>query len=456
MTQQTLETPVTVRSARPPGPHGLPFLGTLFQMYRDPLRWALELGHNHGPVSSTQVGPGVVYMFNDPELIEAAFVGRHRECIKDTWTRQLSSIVGNGLLTSEGERWRHHRRLAAPPMQPKRIASYAATMFECTERFFASFESHGVRNVHADMGALTLEIAGRTLLGFDARRDAERVAMILDTAMALFETQFYSWQGLLPHRIPTPLRRRYRACVRELDSMVYAVVRRCREQAEPADHLLARLVQARDENGEMLSDREVRDEAVTMLLAGHETTALTLSYACHLLATHPEIAARLRDEIDGVLGKAQVGSADLPRLPLLDAVLRETLRLYPPAYIVGREVVESFELGGYTVPQGIEILMCPYSVHRDPRFYSEPGRFDPERWLRPEAQSLPRFAYFPFGGGPRTCIGNHFALLEAAIVLASLVQRFELKRTPGFELRLRPSITLRPVAGGIPIGLSRR
>lgn len=442
--------------ALPPGPKGVPWLGSLPAVYRDALGWVLDFGHRHGPVSYTRFGPGQIYMLNDPELIEEALIGKHRECIKDRSTRELAALLGNGLLTSDGERWRSHRRLAAPPLQPRRIAGYADVMRACTERVLSSFGDEEVRRIDADMADVTLEIAGKTLLGIDTRGDTERVSQILDAAMAHFGRQFYSWHGLLPPWVPTRARVRFARAVADLDAMLYAVVRRCREGGGDADHLLARLVHARDENGETLSDLEVRDEAVTMLLAGHETTALTLAYACYLLALHPEVGARLRAEVDDVLGERPVAVADLQRMPQLEAVLRETLRLYPPAYIIGREVVTPFEIGGYTVPRQAELLMCPYSVQRDARLYSEPERFAPERWLDGKLDRLPRFAYFPFGGGPRTCIGNHFALMEASIVLASLVQRFELFRVWRYELRIAPAVTLRPQAGGVPVGLKRR
>lgn len=444
------------RAARPPGPAGLPWLGTTLASNRDPLRWVCELGHGYGPISSTRFGPIRVYLVNDPELIESVLVGQHRDCIKDSWQRELSSLVGNGLLTSEGERWRHHRRLAAPALQPKRIANYAATMVECTDRFFARFANRERRRIEVDMSALTLEIAGKTLLGFDASGQTERVATILHAAGEHLTRQLYSFQAILPRWVPTPTRLRYRAAVSELDGMLYDIVRRCRSEAEPADHFLARLVAARSEDGQALTDVELRDEAVTMLLAGHETTALTLSFACHALATHPQVAAAVREEVDGVLGTRAVEFGDLPRMPLLDAVLRETLRLYPPAYLLGREVVNGFELGGYNVPVGTDLMMSPFSVHRDPRLHPEPERFDPERWLAPRAHALHRFAYFPFGGGPRVCIGSHFALLESAIVLAMLVQRFELEAVPGFALQLRPSVTLRPGTAGVQVELRRR
>jgi cytochrome P450 len=305
------------------------------------------------------------------------------------------------------------------------------------------------------MAALTLEIAGKTLLGFDTRGETDRVSDILDVAMAHFSKEFHSWHVLLPAWAPTPTRNAFRRAVAELDRMIYAVIARCRAQDGAADHLLARLITARGENGEALTDQQIRDEAVTMLLAGHETTALTLSYAAYSLAAHPQVSARLRDEVDRVLGTRPPAIGDLAELPYLDAVLRESLRLYPPAFVVGRETTRAIEVAGYVIPRGSEVLTIPWSVHRNPRLYPDPERFDPERWLAPDPARA-RFAYFPFGGGPRVCIGNHFAMMEAALALAILVQRWELHAVPDFQLRFAPAVTLRPAEGGIPIRLRRR
>jgi cytochrome P450 len=264
-----------------------------------------------------------------------------------------------------------------------------------------------------------------------------------------------SVQGLLPQWVLTPQRHRFRKAVRELDALVYRIIARCREQGSDADHLLARLVHARDENGEPMSDVQLRDEAVTLLLAGHETTALTLTYAAFLLARNPAAAARLREEVDQKLAGRSPAMSDLPGLTFLDAVVKETLRLYPPAYVIGRQVVKPFEVGGYLIPEGHQILMSPYVLQRDAHYFDDPEAFKPERWLEPSASPLPRFVYFPFGGGPRVCIGNHFATMEAALVLGTLVQRIELETLPGFELRTRPIVTMRP-AKGVPMRVKRR
>jgi cytochrome P450 len=444
------------RKTLPPGPKGLPWFGTLLWLYRDFPDWLRAMGHDHGGISSTRLGPGTVWMMNDPEWIEEVLIGRHRDCVKDRSTRELRSLVGMGLLTSEGELWRQSRRLAAPPLQPKRIASYAATMVACAERMFAGFGEDETRDIDADVHALTLEIAGKTLLGFDTRAEAERVARIVDVSTRHFARQLQTWHGVIPPWVPTRARLAFHRGVDELDEMIYRVIARCRSEDPPPDHLLARLVYARSEDGEALSDTQIRDEAVTMLLAGHETTALTLAYAAYLVSLHPDVGQKLREEIDRVVGVRTPGASDLPRLQYLDAVLRETLRLYPPAYVIGREVREPFELGGYMVPRGTELLMSPWNVQRSPRLYPEPERFQPERWLDPARAPSSRFAYFPFGGGPRICIGNHFALLEAALVLAMLVQRWELSAVPGFKLRLAPAVTLRPAPGGVPVHIRRR
>jgi cytochrome P450 len=409
----------------------------------------------HGDVAFTMVGKSPLYMLSDPLLVEEALVGKHRECVKDFGTRELVPLVGNGLLTSEGEVWKKQRRLAAPPLSPKRIASYADTMVACAERAFAGLRDDQVRDVHVDMMTLTLEIVGKTLLGVDTRGEAERIAHIVEVGMAYFDRQLFSWHGFLPKWFATPERVAFRKAVAELDRIIYRIIARCRTTDPDADHLLARLMNARDEQGEAMSDEQLRDEAVTMLLAGHETTAIALSYAVFALSEHPEVRAKLRQEIDGQLAGRPATLADLPKLPYLDAVMRETLRLYPPAWLMGREIVQPFEIGGYALVPGEQIMMSPYVMQRDARLYPEPERFLPERWLTPPSPPLPRFAYFPFGGGPRVCIGNHFAMMEIALVLATLMQQVELTVVPGFELKFSPVVTLRP-ARGVPVLVRRR
>jgi cytochrome P450 len=429
-------------------------LGSARALAQDILGFLLELGRRYGDVSCAKVGLSELYMLNDPALVEEVLVGRHRECVKDYGTRLLIPLVGHGLLTAEGEPWRRQRKLAAPPLQPKRIASYAQTMVECAARELASFRDGELREIHVDMMRLTLEIVGKTLLGFDTRADAERVSDVIEAVMDYMDKQMNSPEGMLPQWIVTPDRFRFRMAIRELDAIIYRIMARCRAQGTDVDHLLARLMDARDESGEALHDVQLRDEAVTMLLAGHETTALTLTYACYLLARHPAAAARLRQELDQRLGERLPGIEDLPELPYLDAVVKETLRLYPPAYLLGREVAKPFEIGGYPLEVGQQLMFSPYVMQREARFFPQPIRFLPERWLDP-ALDRPRFAYFPFGGGPRICIGNHFATMEAALVLAVITQQVELAPKPGYQLGLHPVVTLRP-ADGVPMRVTRR
>lgn len=433
-------------SKRPPGPKLRPLIGSLPELSRDPLQFLRDLSR-HGPVTHTRIGFLHFNMVSDAELIDEVLVGRYRDCIKDAGTQELVPLVGQGLLTSEGEAWKHNRKLASPALSPKRIAGYADAMVDCTLAMCARLADGETRDVHLDMMALTLEIVGKTLLGFDARGDAERVAKVIEVSMHYFDLQLRTWHGLLPKWILTPDRIAFRRVVKDLDRIVYGIIERCRKHGEDADYLLARLVSARDEDGEALSDAQLRDEAVTMLLAGHETTAITLSMAIYLLSQHPDAAARLREELAQQVGARPLKLSDIASLPYLDGVIREALRLYPPAWLIGRQVVRPFELGGFTMRAGDQILMSPYLMHRDPRFFTEPERFEPERWQRPETEALPRFAYFPFGGGQRVCIGNHFATMEAQLVLGTLVQQLELTVVPGFKLQLVPIVTLRPQSG---------
>ena len=441
--------PPRAPGALPPGPRGLPLVGTAITLARDPLGFLLELGHRYGPVSFTRFGPYRVFMLNDPELIEDVLLGKHRQCVKDKSTRDLTPLAGNGLLTSEGEPWRKQRKLAAPPLQPKRIANYAATMLDCSERAFGKLRDGQELDVHALLAQTTLEIVGKTLLGVDATGEAERISRVIDLFMQYFERQAYSWEGLLPLFVPTPRRVRMRRAVAELDGIICPMIARCRANGAQEDHLLARLINARDEDGEPMSDVQLRDEAVTMLLAGHETTALALTYAVYMLATHPDVAMRLRAEVDQAFSAVPADPMALCALPYVNAVTRETMRLYPPAYVIGREAIEPFEIGGYAVKKGDQIMVSQYAVQRDPRFFPEPERFNPDRWLDGAADALPRFAYFPFGGGPRVCIGNHFAMMEIAIVLATLAHKLEVQLPSSHEIKLAPLVTLR-VTGGLP------
>ena len=433
----------------------MPVLGSLPWLLRDPLRFFTTMAQDYGPISHARLVNVSLYTVADPELLEELFNGKHKQCIKDAATRGLRPLVGQGLLTSEGDLWKRQRKLAAQPFTPKRMRAYEQTMVECASAAFARFRDGERRDFHADAMAITLEIVAKTLLGIEDPAELHRVSHIVDVAMAYFQERLYSWGALLPPEFPTPRWLRFQRAKRELDAIVGRVIDRARREDSTADHLLARLLRARDDDGQPMSEQQLLDEAVTMLLAGHETTALSLMYGAYLLATHPVESRALAHEIDAVLGGRPARADDLERLPYLDAVVRETLRLYPPAYALGREVVEPFELGGYTLPVGAQIAVVPFAMHRNRRFWKEPERFRPERWLDGETRNLPRYAYMPFGGGHRVCIGNHFASVELSLVLATLVQQVRLEVRPKLRLRLRPVITLR-VPSGLRVKVRRR
>ena len=444
---------VTKATARlyPPGPSGLPALGSIYRLARDPLRFWLDASRDYGPITHVELGFLHVYMLNDPELIQEVLVSRHRECIKDVASlKELVRLVGFGLVTLEGEGWHKRRKLSSPPLQPKRIAGYVDTMVKYTERTVARFGEGEQRDMHTDSRRLTMSIAAKTLLGFEMGYEAERIGEILDTAVDYYTSRLFPWQRILPAAVPTRLQVRFERAMRELDEIIFGLIARLRREdgAADADHLLGQLMRARDEEGKPLGDRQLRDEAITMLVGGHETTALTITYAVHELARHPEHAARLRAEIEAAAAGRSLCASDLPALPFLDAVMRETLRLYPPVHALSRKVIQSFELGGYNIRPGSIVLITPFGMHRNPRWHDAPERFWPERWLtRPEPA---RGTYIPFGDGPRVCVGGHFAMAQAKFVLATFMRAVEVELPVGFELVLQPTVTLRP-RDGMPV-----
>jgi cytochrome P450 len=430
----------------PPGPRGNLLLGNLLPIMREPFEFATRCAREYGDVVRMRVGPMVVYSVVHPDLIEQVLRRDHRNFIKDKGTRMLAELLGQGLLTSEAEVWRRQRRLAQPAFQLDQIQKYGAVMVACAERMLAGWQDGQTRDVHADMTRLTMEIASQTLLGASMADQADRVSRAMNDAMAYFAGPALWFPGF--SWLPTPGNMRFRRARRQLDQVMYSTI--ARRRAEPqanGDDLLSRLLAARDEDGSQMSDRQLRDELVTLFLAGHETTAQALSFTFYLLARHPAAAACLAAEIDEVLEGRLPASADVPRLRYADWVVKESMRLYPPAPNIGREALCDCEIGGYHIPRGAQIALVQWVVQRDPRWFDDPDSFRPERWDNDLARRLPRGAYFPFGDGPRICIGNQFAMLEAILILATVVQRYGLELTPGYKLEIFPSVTLRPRHG---------
>jgi len=432
---------------RPPGPRGHWLLGSLPEFRSDLLGLLSEAAREHGDVARLRLGPATSLLsLSHPELIEEVLVSRESEFVKHRFFwRHVSRLFGDGLLTSSGELWKRQHALIAPAFRQQRLALSADAMVAAVARLIAGGGDGAVGDVRTDMTRLTLDIAARVLFDRELDHSAlDRIRLAVDQGSAEISKRL---RRLLPiaDRVPTPGNRRYLAAVRELDAVAAEIIdeRRVRRQGRP--DLLSTLLESRDAAGRPLDPGLVRDEVVTLLLAGHETTALSLTWTLYLLARHPEVAAKVEAEVDAVVGAERApGSGDLANLGYIAQVIGEAMRLYPPVYLVGRETIRETELGGYRLPAATVLLMSQWVVHRDPRHFPDPASFRPERWTEPMGRALPRFAYFPFGGGPRICIGQPLALMEAKLVLATICQRFRLSDASAAPVHPYAEVTLRP------------
>lgn len=382
-----------------------------------------------------------------PDYIEYVLVTNQSNFVKSRDYRVLSLVMGEGLLTAEGEAWRRQRRLVQPAFHHENIVEYGKVMVDCAGRILDTWEDGVVRDIHKDMTHLTLEVVTRSLFGTTVLDRADDVATGLHCMMEEF-TWHANLSFILPDFLPLPVRRRLRRGIRLMDDVFYSIIRTRRVNPSDQNDLLGALLNMRHPDGRPMSERELRDEMMTLLLAGHETTAVALSWTWYLLALNNQTETKLHDELNAVLGDRDPTVADIPRLRYTEWVIKEAMRLYPPAWGIGRRALADFEVGGYRLPAGTNIFLMQWITHRDERFFPEPESFRPERWDESiEGNNLPRFAYFPFGGGPRKCIGASFAMMEAVLVLATLARRFRLEVAPDARVELLPSLTLRPRFG---------
>lgn len=446
---------VTERLESPPGPKGNWLTGNLPAFRRDRLGFLTECARTYGDVVAIRLGPRKMILVNHPDLVEEVLVTNNRHYIKHFALRLTENTLGNGLLTSEGDFWRRQRRLAQPAFHRERIAAHAELMVAFTERMLQTWQSGEVRDVQEAMMRLTLEIIAKTLFDADVSGESAEVSAAMETVLASFTARVNSLVRL-PYSFPTPKNRRLARAVNRLDTIIFEIIARRRASGGERGDLLSMLLSAQDEdNGERMTDRQLRDEAMTLFMAGHETTANTLTWAWYLLAQHPEAEARLHGELDQVLGDRAPTLADLPRLAFTEHVITEALRVYPTVWLLGREAIVPTVVGGYPVPVGTTVYMSQWVVHRDARFFEDPESFRPERWQDGLMKRIPRYAYFPFGGGPRICIGNSFAMMESVLLLATIARRFRLGLAPGTKAKLLPTMTLR-AEGGIPMVLASR
>ena len=411
----------------------------------------------YGDVVALRLGMNRAVLLNHPDQIEQVLLSRQQDFIKYRFFwRHVKRVFGDGLLTSSGERWRRQHALIAPAFRPDRLAAAVDEIVDCVEDRIVCWREGEALDVRAEMTRMTLRIIGRVLFGLDLERDAPAVSNAVDRGTTEVSRRFKRGY-YLPDWIPTPGNRRYLAAVRDFDAVAATILARRETGARQHDNLLSMLLQSRDPAGAPIDQRLLRDEIVTLLLAGHETTALALTWTLYLLARHPEPAARVEQEVDAVLGRdARPRAAHLEALQYTGWAVSEAMRLYPPVHILGRECVRDVEIGGHALPSGTICLVSQWVVHRDPRFYRDPELFRPERWAAGGDLPRPRFAYFPFGGGPRVCIGQRLAMIEAVLVLATICHRLRLRAPAGAPtVEPCPSVTLRP-ASPVRLIVSRR
>ena len=453
---------------RIPGPGGMEMFFSIPRAQRDPLGFLYECARRYGDLTRFKAGSQLAYFVNSPSAIKRILQDNHRNYTKDTIQyRQLALVAGRGLLTSDGEFWLSPRRLMQPAVRPRRIEGMARAIVSATTNMLTEWQHRlpedmpGIVDVDAEMLRLTLEIAGLTLFSIDLSRDAPRLTQAVLTALDHIVYRASNFLAL-PASSPTPRNRRFRAALDALNDTVRGLLearrRQMAAQDELPDDLLSALLKAVDaETGQQLDDQAVRDEVLTLLIAGHETTASALTWGLHLLATHPEAQEKLRREIAQTIGARAPQYSDLPRLTWCRQALEETLRLYPPAWLITRRAIQADQLDGHTIPAGAIVIISPYVIHRHPAYWAEPDQFKPERFAPGQGdQPWPRFAYIPFGGGPRVCIGQNFGVVEAMLIVAALAQQFwfEPEQTAGSNgheqpgVSIAPLVTLRPRVNG--------
>ncbi|MGB5960547.1 MAG: cytochrome P450 [Coleofasciculaceae cyanobacterium] len=430
-----------------PGPEGNSLVGNLVQLGEDPLSFLTDCASKYGDIIPLRLGLKSACLLTNPDYIEQVLKDRD-SFIKSRGLRSLRSLLGEGLLTSEGESWFRQRRLAQPVFQQKRISGYGKAMVEYAEAMANSWQDGQTRDIHEDMMRLTLNIVMKTIFNQEVGEgEARDISHAVDVAMDWFESK--RKQGfLILEWFPRPENIRYKNAIKQLDKSVYSIINQRRSSGESPGDLLSMLMEARDQDdNSQMNDKQLRDELITLIIAGHETTSNTLSWTWMLLAQYPEVQAKLLDEIDTVLEGRTPTVADLPRLRYADLVIKESMRLYPAVPTIGREATKDCEIGGYTIPTGCAVIISQWVMHRHPKYFENPEIFQPERWENDLEKRLTKGVYIPFGDGPRICIGKGFALMEAILLLVTIAQKYQLSIVPDFPIVPQPSITLRPEHG---------
>ncbi|MCC7085388.1 MAG: cytochrome P450 [Pirellulales bacterium] len=438
----------------PPGPKGHWVVGNLPEFRRDLLGFFTHCARTYGDLVALKLGPRLVHLASHPDFVEQVLVTENRRFGKSYVFELLRPVLGNGLLNSEGEFWLRQRRLMQPAFSKASVNGYADIISAQTSEVIARWHDGQQIDLHYEMNRLALGIVGKALMDIDLSDVSNEIFGPINSAMRDFSNRFEGWFNP-PMWIPTPRNLRAKRNVRQLDRVVNRIIHQRRESGRDRGDLLSKLIAARDEVDQTgMTDRQLRDEVMTLFLAGHETSANALTWTWFLLSQNPQSEERLFEELRRILGSRPPQIDDVPKLMYTDAVVKESLRLYPPAFAFSRRVLADVKIGGYHIPADSAVIMSQWVIHRDSRWWAEPEQFRPERWLSGQTQPRPDYAYFPFGAGPRGCIGNLFAMLELVLVLAIIAPRFRFELLAPEKVKPWPSVTLRP-ASGIP-GLVRR
>lgn len=444
-----------IQLRKAPGPKGLPVIGNLVDMGRDTLGFFEKCAAEYGDVTALKLGAFPALLINDSDLIEQVLVKEHKSYTKNRiFWRQLEGLLGNGLFTSEGAFWQRQRKLSAPAFAPRPLEDYAPHMVALTERRISQWRDGQEIDLHKEMMGLALQIAAKTLLGAEIETDIEEIEKHANWVIEEVAARF-SRPVVIPDAVPLPGHVRYKRGVQYFENLVAEVIENARKNDVKDNSFLSLAMQARDEDGNPMSDKQLRDEVLTMLLAGYETSALGMSWAFEILGRHRDRQADLAGEVTKLVGDEPLSHKDLPKLVQIENAVIEVLRIYPPGWGIGREAKHDTAIGPYEVKKGTTVILSPWITQRGTKYFDDPLEYRPERWTAELRKSLPRFAYFPFGGGPRICIGNRFAMMEAMLLLGTIVRRFDIERMVERPAKPFPSITLRPT-GGVWVRLHKR
>jgi cytochrome P450 len=439
---------VTTANRLPPGPRPLFNISNIIAIRRDRFGFLTKLAREYGDLVHFKLGLKHFFLLNTPDHIRDVLVTHNKNFTKGEGVKRGKRLLGNGLATSEGEFHRRQRRLQQPAFHRQQIAGYAATMVEYAARMRDDWREGETREMSREMMHLTLAIACKTLFDTGVESEADEIGDSFSNAISFFKFLNLPFSQLL-EKLPLPPVRRFQKAMGRLDATLFRMIDERRRNGGERGDLLSMLIQARDEEGDGtgMTDEQLHDEMMTIFFAGHETTANALTWTWYLLSQNPEVEAKLHREVDGVLQGCLPVVEDYPKLSYTEMVLAESMRLYPPAWLIGRQALNDYQIDGYFIPARSNLLISPYLMHRNEKYFSDPLKFDPERWRPEERESRPKFSYFPFGGGPRICIGEHFAWMEGVLVIATVAQRWKMRLVEGHPVEPLPIVTLRPKYG---------